>query len=253
VVSVTVSIILPAYEEAPTIASVVSSAQDTFGSREHEVVVVDDSPSEATADEVRSRWAGDDAVQLLRRPEQSGLASAVLDGMDAAGGRVYGVMDADGQHPPTALYPLVMRVANGADVAVGSRHTATGRIAGPWPLHRRVISRGARLLAQVAVPQARTLTDPMSGLFAVRADVVEAVRDELRPTGYKILLELLARCPVESVAEHGYEFRERQGGSSNLGPAEYLRYCRHLARLSVPARRAVAGGAAADVHQEVAD
>jgi dolichol-phosphate mannosyltransferase len=86
-------------------------------------------------------------------------------------------------------------------------------------------------------------------MFAVRADVVKAVRDQLRPTGYKILLELLARCPLDSIEERGYTFRRRAAGGSNLGAGEYIDYVRHLARLSIPSRRAVnteVGDVAAD-------
>jgi len=78
--------------------------------------------------------------------------------------------------------------------------------------------------------------------------MVNAVRDRLRPTGYKILLEILARCPIEDVVERGYTFRERAEGDSNLGAEQYVNYVRHLTRLSVPSRR---GGRTVGIPDEV--
>jgi dolichol-phosphate mannosyltransferase len=75
----------------------------------------------------------------------------------------------------------------------------------------------------------------MSGMFAVDASLVEP--DELRPIGYKILLEILGRCPISQVREVPIEFGARAAGSSNLGLREQWQFLRHLGRLTVPARQ----------------
>jgi dolichol-phosphate mannosyltransferase len=146
-------------------------------------------------------------------------------------------MDADGQHPVGSTLSCIRAVQDGADLCAGTRHNEQGSVADDWPLWRRAVSHGATALAWGAVPPARNVSDPMSGMFAVRRDVVEAVRDQLRPAGYKIMLELLARCPLDRVEERGYTFKERSAGGSNLGAQEYVDYVRHLARLSVPSRQ----------------
>jgi dolichol-phosphate mannosyltransferase len=231
---VTASIVLPTYNEAQTIAAAVSSIRSALN-REHELIVVDDG-DDATADIVRDNWDTDPGVRLIER-NGSGLASAVLRGFDAARYDILACMDADLQHPPTALPTLLTALEGGADMALGSRRCATGQVVDDWPLHRRAISHGATALAWLAVPQARVTSDPMTGLFAIRRAVLEPVRDELRPEGYKIALELLARCPIGEVVEVGYTFQQREGGESSLGVRDYLDYCRHLARLTIPARR----------------
>lgn len=230
-----VSVVLPTYEEAQTIRQAISGVRAAL-SREHEIIVVDDSPDEATAAAVRDGYGGDEHVQLVERGGD-GLASAVLAGFDRADYPLLAVMDADLQHPPRSLPVVLSGLDAGGDVVVGSRHAPGGEVAAEWPVHRQLISWGATRLARVMVPQARNTTDPMSGFFAVRAAYVEAVREELRPEGYKVLLELLARTPVEDIRERGYTFREREAGGSNLGVREYLRFVRHLGRLAIPARR----------------
>lgn len=233
-VDVEASVVLPTYNEESTIGSCISGIRH-YTERTVEVIVVDDG-DDATAEIVHERWGDDPHVQLLKRERSTGLSSAVLEGFDAAQGDLLACMDADLQHPPASLPVLLTVLEDEADMVLGSRHCATGGVAADWPLQRQIISYGASLLAWVAVPQARTTSDPMTGFFAIRQECVDVVRDQLNPTGYKIALELLARCPIPEVAEIGYTFEDRQGGSSNLGATEYVAYVRHLTRLSIPAR-----------------
>jgi dolichol-phosphate mannosyltransferase len=229
-----ISAIIPTYREADTAPGVVT---ELHAAGVAETIVVDDSPTLATAEAVRE--AHPETVVIHR--DGDGLASAVIRGFAAATGDTYLVVDGDGQHPPAAAARIARRVTDGeADLVLGTRHADGGAVADAWPAHRRLISRGADLLARVAVPPARETTDPMSGLFAVDAAVVDSVLPRLRPAGYKISLELLARCPLDDVAEVGYEFRTADS-ESNLGAREYARYLRHLARLARPSRSASVG------------
>jgi dolichol-phosphate mannosyltransferase len=230
------AVILPTYNEVETAPVLVSELLD-YRSIVSEIVVVDDDSSDGTAGELEERFADTHRVTVVRRTDESGLSSAVIRGFETADSRVLTCMDADGQHPVGAAVTGARLVAEtDADMALGTRRGESGNVAGDWPLWRQCVSAGATALAKTAVPQTRGLSDPMTGLFAIESAMFETARDSLRPTGYKIGLELLARCPVASVEEFGYSFREREHGSSNLGPAEYLRYVRHLGRLTVPSR-----------------
>lgn len=240
-------VVVPTYEEAQTIPSVVVGLRDALPP-EHEILVVDDSPTTATVDQVRERWPDDPTVRAWHR-QGDGLGSAVLDGFRRLDTDCYICIDGDMQHPPARVRNLVGRLELGADLAVASRHVDGGQVVGDWPTHRRLISRGADTLARVAVPDARQLDDPLSGFFAVDADLVDGVMDRLRPRGYKIALEILGRVPVKRVDEVPFTFRERAGGESNLGSEEYLKYVAHLARLSIPARRPQTQVVAADASE----
>lgn len=227
----TTTAVVPTYQEAQTAPTVVGELQ---AEGVEQAIVVDDSPGLDTARAVRQQHP---SVKVIHRGAD-GLASAVIRGFAAAEGDTYLVVDGDGQHPPAAAASIAGRVDRGeADLVLGTRHADGGAVAEEWPIHRRIISSGADALARVAVPPARGLSDPMTGLFAVDAAVVDAVLPRLRPAGYKIILELLARCAIEEIAEEGYQFRTADS-ESNLGAREYVRYLRHLARLSVPSRQA---------------
>jgi dolichol-phosphate mannosyltransferase len=68
-------------------------------------------------------------------------------------------------------------------------------------------------------------------MFLVRARALAGV--ELRPLGYKILLEVLGRGHWQGLAEVPYAFSPRQQGSSKLGARQSAEYLVHLARLAL--------------------
>ena len=168
--------------------------------------------------------AGRFPVRVLVRRGRKGLSSAVLEGVGAAAAPVVCVMDADLSHPPEAVPLLYFEVLAGADIAVGSRLVEGGGVE-EWPLGRRLISRGATLLARPLTP----VHDPMSGFFCFRRSIISGAR--LEPEGYKILLEILARCDIVRAVEVPYVFRDRRFGKSKLTGSVMRQYIGHLLRL----------------------
>jgi dolichol-phosphate mannosyltransferase len=93
-----------------------------------------------------------------------------------------------------------------------------------------VISRIAQLIGILVLPaQLARVSDPMSGYFMVRRSVLDGV--VLKPIGYKILVEVLARAKIRWIAEIGYVFRERREGGSKATLRVYFEYLLHLLRL----------------------
>ncbi len=125
------------------------------------------------------------------------------------------VMDADCQHDETALPRMVELLKAGeADIVVGSRYVDGGGI-GNWNAGRAKMSRFATRLSRLVIKQ--DLSDPMSGFFAFRADVLNPAVRNLSNLGFKILLDLLASSPRPlRLKEVPYEFRNRHAGESKL-------------------------------------
>ena len=149
-----------------------------------------------------------------------------MDGLIRSRRELAVVMDADLSHPPEKIPELLTALRNGADVAVGSRFTEGGSTADDWGPFRWLNSRVATLLALPLT----TISDPMSGFFAVRRSTLQAGR-EFDPIGYKILLEIIVKCRCRYVFEVPIHFENRRFGQSKLSFAEQLRYFRHLRRL----------------------
>jgi dolichol-phosphate mannosyltransferase len=228
-----ISIVLPTYNEARSIQEALRRACEALrkGGEDHELIVVDDSSPDGTAD-LAEALASEIPVRVLRRPGRQGLATAVVAGWSIARGDVLGVMDADLQHPPEVLTRLVSALRNhNADVAIATRSGPGGGSAENWSWMRRLSSWAARHLAACVLP--RTLaevSDPMSGMFLVRARALQGVR--LEPTGYKILLEVLGKAHCRALVEVPFVFQARSGGSSKLGLRESMQYLAHLGRLA---------------------
>ncbi len=228
-----ISIVLPTYNEARSIQEVLRRASEALrkAGEDHELIVVDDSSPDRTAD-LAEALANEIPVRVLRRPGRQGLATAVVDGWSIARGDVLGVMDADLQHPPEVLTRLARALRDpNVDVAIATRSGPGGGSAADWRRTRRLSSWMARHLAACVLPRTLAdLSDPMSGMFLVHARALQGLR--LEPTGYKILLEVLGKAHCRELVEVPYVFQARSLGSSKLGMRESAQYVAHLARLA---------------------
>ena len=113
--------------------------------REHEIVVVDDGSSDATAQIARE--AGDD-VRVLRHEPNRGKGYAVRRGMLAAMGERRLITDADLSTPIEELERLEAEIERGLDVAIGSRAVAGARIEVHQPAYREAMGRLFNRLVQ---------------------------------------------------------------------------------------------------------
>lgn len=219
-----VSVIIPTFNERSSLESLTPRLEQVLRPYPVEVLVVDDRSPDGTGDLVRKLAAGG-MYRLITRPKKDGLATAVMEGFRAARGEIVVVMDADGSHPPESLPALIDPVANGsAEMVIASRHLPGARSPGLEGF-RRWISSAASLLARPLT----LLSDPMSGFFAVRRDVL--ARGPLAPAGYKIGLEIVVKCHPAPIREVPFCFDRRIAGTSKLGSGQIVGYLRHVSRL----------------------
>lgn len=224
-----ISVVVPTYNERENLAPLVRNCRGALAEHESEVIVVDDDSPDRTWSVARRAFGDENDVRVLRRKDERGLATAVLEGFDHARYGNLAVIDADFQHPPERLPDLASALSH-ADIAVGSRYLDGGDIEN-WSRRRQAISYGATTATRALIPDARDLSDPMSGFFGVREELLEGV--SLDPTGYKILLEILTKCEAERVVEVPYTFTDRREGESKTSPEEYAKFLNHLTACSV--------------------
>lgn len=232
-VTPTLSLVLPTYNERPNLPGAVARVARSLDATGHsfEIIVVDDDSPDQTwkvAEEIADR---DPRIRVLRRRGERGLATAVAAGWRLARGRVLGVMDADLQYPPETLPTLLEALDRSpADIAICSRYAA-GATVQHWSLLRWIISWSARLVGRVFLPTAlRGIADPGAGYFLFRRHVIEGVA--LRPRGFKILIEVLARGRHAAVIEVGLPYEGRQEGQSKFRGRQVIEYLAHLAALA---------------------
>ncbi|MGS0687637.1 glycosyltransferase [Nakamurella sp. GG22] len=228
------TVVVPTRNEAGNIGPFLQRLSDGVAGAQVEVLFVDDS-TDGTDDVIRTagRLFGL-AVRLLHRPagqRSGGLSSAVVQGLRSARGSWAVVMDGDLQHPPELAARMVqVGHARDLDLVVGSRRVGEGKDEGLSGAYRHAASRSSTLIAKFLFPRKLSrFSDPMSGFFAVRLSSLDVAT--LRPTGFKILLEIAVRQPNLLVAEVPFVFGERNDGESKASFREGLRYLHHLARL----------------------
>ncbi|MBI1969683.1 polyprenol monophosphomannose synthase [Candidatus Woesearchaeota archaeon] len=224
------SLILPTYNERENIIDVLNQLQRVLKQHPHEIIVVDDNSPDGTAALVKEYAQKHTRVKIVMRKNAKGLSSAVVFGFQHATGDILGVMDADGQHDAGKI-PAMLKAAEEYEMVIGSRWVEGGKVEG-WPLHRKLKSRVAALLAKCILGV--SIRDPLSGFFLIQRKPYEQVKEELNPRGYKIMLELYARAKPKSVKEIGYTFRERKKGKSKVATMpmaiEYLKALLELRR-----------------------
>lgn len=178
-----------------------------------EVLVVDDGSTDGTREFLEAVARSEPRLRLFWHDGKQTTVRAQCQGIAAAHGRLVIVMDADLQHPPEVLPSMVTALETGAGLVVGSRY-APGGSAGPRTGIRIAISRGAEWTAKLFLPEARSLSDPVSGLFGFRRELFRPLPPDWR--GYKLLLFLLVMARGHRVAEVGYRFEPRGGGASKV-------------------------------------
>ena len=231
------SLVVPTFNERRNIGPLIGRIEVVLKQEpiDFEIIIVDDNSPDETW-RLAQEIAGEDShLRVIRREGARGLATAVVEGWKAAKGDIWGVIDADLQHPPEILPDLLGPILKGrSDIVIASRHTSGGGV-GEWNLPRRFVSRGAAAIAFLLLPQILRLTqDPMSGFFLMKRSVVDSAL--LKPRGYKILLEILAKGNYRRIIEVPYVFEKRENGKSKLGPKQYLEFLMHVGMLAAKTR-----------------
>jgi dolichol-phosphate mannosyltransferase len=223
------SVVTPTFNEAENLPLLVASLQESLAELRYEIIVADDDSPDGTWEIAERLGEADPSVRVVRRFHDHGLSAAVLDGMSIARGRVLAVIDADLQHDPAILPDMVAALDDGrADVVVGSRATEGGGY-GDWAASRRLVSWVATFIARVVLRV--SVSDPMSGYFALTRSAYERGAAGINPRGFKILLEFIGRDRDLRVLEVPYEFRNRVHGETKLNRSVIRSYLLAVAEL----------------------
>lgn len=189
VAPVELSVIVPTFNESANLDELIGRIGVALQGVAWEVIVVDDDSPYGTHRHARALSARDGRIRLVRRVGRKGLSSACIEGMLASSAPYLAVIDADLQHDPALLSAMLQRLRDGdTDLVVASRYTVGGDI-GAWDRHRALASRIATCITRKAARL--ELSDPMSGYFALRRELVDDSAPRLSGLGFKILLDLV--------------------------------------------------------------
>jgi len=189
----TIFVVLPAYNEADGLPSLLNRIRRVFAlnRRAYHVIVVDDASTDDTP-EIAIEYSQTMPVSLVQHIENQNLPGALRSGLTAAvglasEGDVIVTMDGDDTHPPAFINPLLQKIEEGYDVVTASRYQNGSRVVGV-PKFRILMTYGAKLLFQTIMP-------------------IPGVRDYTcgyRAYRFNVLLETMEHYGEEFVSEKGF-------------------------------------------------
>jgi glycosyltransferase involved in cell wall biosynthesis len=200
----TISIIIPARNEAPSLAKLLPQLRQYYPAAE--MVIVDDGSTDATSTICR-----ENGIQPIQHPYGMGNGAAIKTGVRHARRDVLVFMDADGQHSPEDVARLLAGLEGGYAMAVGARSGKSQ--AG---LGRRLANSLYNRLASWMVGQ--RVADLTSGFRAAKADCFREFL-HLLPNGFSYPTTITisffrAGYPVAYVPIHA----QRRVGKSHINP-----------------------------------
>jgi len=203
-VEVSVSIILPAYNEETAVGSQVEDIHRVLSERGiiYEVIVVDDGSEDRTAEEAAQAGA-----RVFRHPRNRGYGAALKTGIGAAKYGMIVTIDADGTYPADAI-PQLLEKAHEYDMVVGARTSGSVQV----PFARRPAKWFLRTLAGYLAGE--SIPDLNSGLRVLKRSVVEEF-DYVLPSGYSFAatITIALLCNDYLVYYHPIEYYRRIGRS----------------------------------------
>ncbi len=219
------SVVIPTFKEALNVEPLLAKLAAALTGVTWQAIFVDDDSPDGTAAVVKRVAATDPRVMCLHRVGRRGLAGAVIEGVMASAAPFVAVIDGDMQHDETLLPKMLgLLKADRADLVVGSRYLATGASgASALGQTREAGSRLANWLGRKVLHA--EVTDPMSGFFMMRRELIEAVAPKLATSGFKVLFDIMASQPnPPRYIELPYQFRARVAGESKLDNGVVVQY-----------------------------
>jgi len=210
-------VVMPTYDEAPNIVEVLTRLRAAVP--DVDVLVVDDSSPDGTADVARQVAAELGQIDVLVRERKDGLGNAYRHGFRVGLDRGYErlvQMDADLSHDPAALPSLLAGLDDGAMAVIGSRYVPGGSIP-HWPWHRRALSRWGNRYAGFALGM--SVRDATAGFRAYDAGTLAAIDVfSTRAKGYGFQIETAYRISQTGgrLLEVPISFTDRVRGESKM-------------------------------------
>ena len=211
-------VIIPTYNENKNIASLLSCINNLNLDVNLQVLVIDDSSPDGTAETVKQIILNNNNVHLIERSGKLGLASAYCAGFKWALDHNYDYiiqMDADLSHNPNDILKFIDQ-ASCSDIIIGSRYK-TGVNVVNWPLRRLILSYFANIYARICT--GINIYDLTSGFKCIKTNILNQINlDKIKSEGYSFQIEMNFLCVNKgfSISEIPIIFHDRTVGESKM-------------------------------------
>lgn len=202
------SVIIPAYNEAKTIASVLSRVfEQSYHGWDKEIIVVNDASSDGTEEKLRPFL---EKIKYLKHSRNQGKGAAIKTGIGAMTGNTMIVQDADLEYDPVDIQKLLDVLGERNDLVVyGSRNLNPER---RGYSHYVIGSRIMDWLVNLFF--GTRLTDVYTCYKLFPAEIIKKINIESK--GFELEMELTVKtlkmgCEIKEVPIHYYPRKFREG------------------------------------------
>jgi len=225
-----IGVILPTYREADNIGKLIVEIESL--PIDASILVIDDSSPDKTAEIVKDLQRKYRNILLCVRSKKGGLGTAITTGFNIflslkAPPKCILTMDADYSHYPYAIPKLLSSMQGGCGIVIGSRYCGGGKTVG-WPYTRKIISRGANIVAKSVVGS--KLDDCTSGFRCYSTQFLKQAIGSLHSQTYEIQIETVKQALSRgfNVKEVPILFVNRKRGKSKLTLTEIQSYITYV-------------------------
>ena len=206
-------LIIPAYNEQDSIVRVIENLKNNFP--QYDYVIINDGSADSTPEICRAK-----GYELIDLPVNLGLAGAFQTGLKYAYQKGYDYaiqFDADGQHLPQYIAPMLEKMQEGYDIVIGSRFVNEKK-----PKSLRMLGSNMISLA-MRITTGRKVNDPTSGMRMFIKKMIEEFALNMNygpePDTVSYLLKQGA-----TIAEVQVQMEERIAGASYLTMGRSMMY-----------------------------
>ena len=206
-------LIIPAYNEQDSIVRVIENLKNNFS--QYDYVIINDGSADSTPEICRAK-----GYELIDLPVNLGLAGAFQTGLKYAYQKGYDYaiqFDADGQHLPQYIAPMLEKMQEGYDIVIGSRFVNEKK-----PKSLRMLGSNMISLA-MRITTGRKVNDPTSGMRMFNKKMIEEFALNMNygpePDTVSYLLKQGA-----TIAEVQVQMEERIAGASYLTMGRSMMY-----------------------------
>jgi len=223
------AIVIPTYNEAETISSLIKELFEKIKQlvEKLDVLIVDDSSPDGTADIVRKLGEKYEKITVIQRPKKMGLGAAYKDGfkhvLEKLDSELILQMDADHSHQPGEIPNMLEKIKN-YDFLVASRHVEGSDVIG-WGVGRKATHSVAGAIARACAKI--DVKDSTSGFRMFKRNTLKKINfEKIRSDGFAFQIEVLYQ--LKQLGMKGLEvstvFVNRTEGSSKMGSGEMMQF-----------------------------
>jgi dolichol-phosphate mannosyltransferase len=217
--SKSLSIILPCLNEKKNIPLIYKNISSKFKQKNYEIIFVDDNSTDGSQEEILKICKKDKKVRYILRNKKRDLSSSFIEAAIISNSKYLILMDSDLQHDAIDLKKFYNEVKkyNKLDMIIGSRFlkNSINKTSSYYYLIRLFLSK--TLIKFINLTTNTKLSDPLSGFFLIKKNLVIKYKKEFFSSGFKIMLDIyLSGNNKLNTKEIAITLNERRNGYSKI-------------------------------------